>query len=292
MGMYDFLGKTQVKLFTDPVVLHPDSIGVVKEPITELKYWPMTGNLKTYNVFNKVPYRTMYYDYGKNFMVFDPRGLIDAGRVYIIMYGRYIGSIHYSMMANDMYNITTVVDTKGEALNVKRASDFGVMLKDFEVQAVKESFYCEKFWEKHEDAVGEERSNLFLQLTSEVEKIHKEVTDKWYKSNNEIHEGWEVGGFLCGIYPICSTDSDVANYVNLFLDKIGRKNIDQVSEAYCWWCSKHDIPVFFDNLVEFLSTNPTIRNLEKLISVDLWAGESLSQIAHRKFTEILKNLPK
>lgn len=70
MGMYDTINYEQVKCF-DWVYYHYDEI--IKN---KLNY--VGGSLKYYKDGNKVPYKSLLYNYGKNFMILDVRPEYDA----------------------------------------------------------------------------------------------------------------------------------------------------------------------------------------------------------------------
>ena len=68
MGMYDYLGDSQIKAFyVSGNPIHADENGIVYQP------YAMGGDLRHYTYGDKVPYYSFFYNYGKNFIIFDER---------------------------------------------------------------------------------------------------------------------------------------------------------------------------------------------------------------------------
>ena len=68
MGLYNYLGNNQVKCFTIP--------NMIINSNGNLEIYCLEGKFIGYKRGSKVPYKTLYYNYGENFLIFDYRGVI------------------------------------------------------------------------------------------------------------------------------------------------------------------------------------------------------------------------
>ena len=124
MSFYDTLGFSQVKCFSYPdLIITDETIDLVRH----------CGAFAFFSKGDMVPHRTLFYDFGENFMVFDYRknfwGKKFEGYVHIIENGRYVGSQHYLKLKNN-HPIHLVVDNNGMPLNIKDKKDFEKIVED------------------------------------------------------------------------------------------------------------------------------------------------------------------
>ncbi len=124
MSRYDYLDANQVYCFTTP------DLEVTTETIS---IYTHSGAHRFFMVTDEVPYRTRYYDYGENFLIFDYRktfwGKDFTGLVHVIENGRYMRSIHYNKLDVN-YPIELVIDIFGMSLNIKHQEDFQKIIDD------------------------------------------------------------------------------------------------------------------------------------------------------------------
>ena len=130
MCFFDNLEEHQVKCFSYPY------LRVTKDTID---IGTNCGAWKYFKKGEEVPYRTNYYDFGENFMVFDIRktfwGSSFTGLVHIVENGRYVDSMHYSALTEN-HPIYLVVDQYGKPLKIKTKTDFEQVIND-EVDSAK-----------------------------------------------------------------------------------------------------------------------------------------------------------
>lgn len=270
MGMYDYLGKTQVKCFYLPVISHEiDSIpGLEQKPITKLEYWATMGSLHMYRVGQKVPYKTLWYDYGKNFKVFDTMDVEGTGLIHIIRGGRYLCSIPHQKFNSKLFSDGPVISKTGEELLVKTKEDFAQILEDAKRITEAQRAATKEFWETHpEDSSVLESIRYSNDAT---ESLYKDYHQKWIDPTQDIQKGWAVGGFLSGLSGFAEDDDTVKRYVKLFHEAAETtEKVSKMIDEYSEWCHRHNIGIYHSELLNFFMNFPTLENLEKLMSVKL-----------------------
>lgn len=272
MGMYDYLGNTQVKCFYDPIVEHDlkDFPDLNREEIASLQMWPTTGSLREFKFMSMVPWKTMWYDYGKKFMVFDPDDVEGTGLIHVILGGRYIRSIHYSKLNTKLCPIVRVISKVGDELNITRKEQFQEILDHKKSLNDTCRQITKAYWEdpKNHNKSSDEAMRELDEKTSAVRKV---FADKWISTNRDIQDGWTIGAFLYGLYEFCEDDETIRKYVNFLKDHVGgNEALEDEIDKYALWCAKHEIKIYHSDLQMFFMNFPTVRNLEKVIRTNLW----------------------
>lgn len=124
MGMYDYLGGEQIKIFYCPI------FNVNKEKPAESSYWHSGGQLRDFGEDDELPLKTLYYQYPNDFMVYDYR--FDYTDVWVIRNGKFEKRVPYTELTEDeVTSNTAVYDYNGTLLNIKTLADFNKMKSDF-----------------------------------------------------------------------------------------------------------------------------------------------------------------
>lgn len=282
MGLYDYLGDTQVKCFPVPVVK------LNKPPYHEynkegLGFFSLSGSLKSYPRGCSVPYKTLYYNYGKDFMVFDYRtfdydtpedykfdekGLL----VHIIVNGRYHRSVSYNKLPK-RYKIGLVLDNYGDVLNINTINDFKEIVyswrcyqkKRLELEKEALKPYGVKFsiFELADKLSKEEYLKAIEENTSITNEIYDKTLrvfrDTWYKNDKEIEKtifgGWTIGGIYETYLRGVNFESDwykILPYVDDELKKSRNTNLFFELGAYSVWCIQNKIDVNINELFNFI----------------------------------------
>ena len=277
MGLYDYLGDSQVKCFTRAGVgIKPD-----KNNGFELILSALGGKLKYYSRGSLVPYKTTFYNYGKDFMVFDYRTFnYDEGinhdelMVHIIRNGHYFRSVRYDRMPS-RYKIGLVLDNYGEVVNIKTHNDFKEIVYDWRYQHKRYDELCE-FYRKEvgipdilsisfdkikELNLSQEELKDILDKNSEcMDKASAEslncFSETWYKGTKEIddemNKGWPFGALYYAL-----ENQNISEYDKYWIARLFEKEIENKGQSlilelkdYLDWCSKNEIKV---DKVKFLT---------------------------------------
>lgn len=117
MGMYDYFGKYQIKIFGVPIFYESNLYGGISL---------MGGKLITYNKGDKLPLRELWYKYPNNFIVLDnnTEEYEDNFRwlVHIIKDGKYFNTVELKDFNNKDLGQATY-DYHGNLLNIKSKDD-------------------------------------------------------------------------------------------------------------------------------------------------------------------------
>ena len=134
MGMYDNFGPTQVKCFFVPHVFWSRERGKIFNEGLDVSY--SGGSLLSFKQGKEVPYKTPYYCYGENFMIYDFRTWNDSlpEDVIVIEDGKWSFSAPYSSK-KIKDKISTgkfiVVDKYGDRINITEPEDFENIYQEF-----------------------------------------------------------------------------------------------------------------------------------------------------------------
>lgn len=304
MGLYDELGYEQVKCFPDAVVKFSQKWDSEdKEEI--LESYTLGGRLKYIRRGQKVPYKTLYYNYGTDFMIFDYRNMYNEDGfipVHIIRNGRYFRTVDYRYIPS-RYKIGLVINKYGDILKIYTKSDF--------IQLVQELKYYDEMY--HRDYVENDKvQELFKkkcddsdmsELTKhleEIEKIHKEVLAKTYdifynnwvnlgiedwskysarvilkwenvtdleKEDIKVHGGWVIGCLLHSIQrDFYKDEEDKKRVIVEYKNKIEQKeSLEDALSFYFNWCDISGIDIDKDK-VKNLIVNLDMSVIDYLIS--------------------------
>lgn len=269
MGMYDYLGEEQVKCFGVPTV------GITPEGDSfKLFVHCMGGNLRFYRRGVTVPYKTPFYNYGKDFMVFDYRTFNyeepiceEELKVHIIRNGRYFRTVPYNRVPS-RYEIGLVLDNYGEVVNIKTHNDFKEIVYDWRYSRTLYSELFEKYREeagipdilrmgypalKEMNLSKEEMDNLFeshrICMDRASEDALKPFSDTWYADtkalNEEMNKGWPYGALYDALENMTISEYDKYWIARLFVEDVEKKETSLMFALgeYFYWCYQNDISV-------------------------------------------------
>ena len=96
MGMYDYINGEQVKCF--PWITY------VNDGFPGIKLWEHGGNLNGYENGDKVPYRSLAYNYGKYFEILDTEPEFEGEQflLHVIRDGKVFKTMNYMSEANEV----------------------------------------------------------------------------------------------------------------------------------------------------------------------------------------------
>lgn len=279
MGLYDYLGDSQVKCFTRAGVgIKPD-----KNNGFELILSALGGKLKYYNRGSLVPYKTTFYNYGKDFTVFDYRTFNydedinhDELMVHIIRNGHYFRSVRYDRMPS-RYKIGLVLDNYGEVVNIKTHNDFKEIVYDWRYSHI----LYEELQEKYREEMGipnmlrfnrldlekyskEEINEMFEKHRECMDKASEEAlkpfSDTWYAGtegiNKEMNKGWPFGALYDALENMQISEYDKYWIARLFVEQIEKEGHSLMFDLgeYFNWCIENDIVVDRLKFMTFFST--------------------------------------
>ena len=278
MGLYDYLGDDQVKCFGRPSV----GINPNKDGTFNLFIHCAGGDLRGYPRGSLVPYKTPFYNYGKDFMVFDYRTfnyeepiIDDELWVHIVKNGRYFRSVRYDKI-HSKFDIPLVLDNYGEAINIKSHTDFKKIVNDWRESHIK----YEELSKKYRDEMGipdmlrmnrfdlEKYSNEeitdFLEKNKQcmeraTEEGLKPFSDTWYgptkELNDKMNEGWPFGALYYSLENYTISEFDKYWIARLFITRVEEKSNSLMLSLgeYFNWCLENDINVDKLKFMRFFS---------------------------------------
>lgn len=267
MGVYDYLGTTQVKCFYEPVMnylLTPTQYDMKKDSKSlPFDIWFMHGRLKEYRSLQKIPYKTLYYNYGKSFMVFDPSNVEGTQLVHIIQMGRYIMSVEWCKLNTILHPIRLVVDKTGQPLNIHHKKDFGKILTDYTTYQHIYQNIIKAYYKNEDNPDSTSVSNIiYMQDTA-----FKPFTQRWINNNGNICDPTEIGAFLSLISEnIChTTDNLLQDCVKKYIGYLGDEDVltDNITK-YGEWAKTNRLRISEQDLAQFFY-NPSIENFKPLM---------------------------
>jgi len=192
MGLYDYLGGIQVKIFYKPIF----SERVIKSGLGNKPLFYSGGSLKEYVFNEKLPLRTLYYKYPDNFIIFDPdfnnvcvikNGcLVKIYNTYRLLKQEDMGDGVYNDYGNE-YNIKTLEDFErlyNDYIEICKKIDSGTKDKDiwssFNKKWYKEDTYTD------EKYLGELLSCLLDEDEENIEKIVRYIEQHIKQSSNIV----------------------------------------------------------------------------------------------------------
>lgn len=270
MGLYNYLDEYQVKCFPKAAV----GLALDKDGKFKLNLVDLGGDLIEYPIGSKVPYKTPYYNYGTDFMIFDFRTfnfyepiVEDELMVHIIRRGCYIKSVRYDKVSFQ-YSIDLVLDNNGCVINVKTPADFKKIVNEWRESHIQYHKLSEKYrnekgvidimgksWtEIQELKLSDSEIMTLIDANNEcLDKASKETLDKfnkkWYKSvekrDNQLNKGWPFGGLYFALDGQKISEHDKYWIARLFkteVEKAGR-NFDTALKEYFAWCISNKVRV-------------------------------------------------
>lgn len=267
MGLYDTLGKTQVKCFYEANIYPMISEEYRKRVDSEDEddKFEMTyshGNLKTYKPFSTVPWMTLYYNYGPQFMIFDPSNVEGTELVHIVAIGRYLRSVKWNELNTFMHPIRLVIDKTGTPLKITKKEDFGTILKQYK-------YYDGLYREKVKDYYKTTEilpSRTIQDMIDLQDQVFAPYDERWVDQKSTVHDKTLIGAFLAIIGDFLQVTSDeiLKKVTQQFSDYVGgRRRLDAQIASYLIWATTHKIPIRVDTLEKFFE-HPSIENYQKL----------------------------
>lgn len=305
MGLYDELGYEQVKCFPDAIVKYCKKWDSDSEEEV-LESYELGGKLKYFRRGHIVPYITLYYNYGKDFMIFDYRNEDKNGYipVHIIRNGRYLRSVDYRCIPN-RYKIGLVINKYGDILNVYTKSDFKQLVKEFKYyEEIFRKEYTENEKVKAFLAREIEFDENFENIVNEIANLEEEVISKTFdiftknwvnigiddwskyscnellnwenfnsseKEDIKVHGGYVIGCLLHSIQNDYYSQDERKRVIKGYVEKIkgSNKSFDGMLMFYLKWCEMSKIDIDREK-VEHL-----------LIDLDLNVIEYLKELEQR-----------
>ena len=273
MGMYDYLGGEQTKAFGVAIVtIQPDR----KNPENfSLDLSMSGGRLRGYKKGETVPYKTPYYNYGLDFMIFDYRTYnydepIDHNSlvVHVIEGGKYKETVRYDKI-NEHYKIGLVLNNYGEIVNIKTPKDFIEIVNHWRTSQCGYDKMQKKLYKEQgvTDLWALRDLNLPREELEENLRKIKEISDtaakefltpfreRWFGNleaiEKEINGGWPLGAvYDCfGENYLCEYDK--YHIIRLLKEKYAAAGDDFNFELgeYFSWCLRNNVEV---NKLKFL----------------------------------------
>jgi hypothetical protein len=267
MGMYDYLGGEQIKVFYSPIFEEEDII--TGKPTT----WHSGGGLRSFGENDELPLQTLYYKYPLNFCIFDYRGFTD---VFIIKDGKFKEiKKYYNLKKSDLGD--AIYSYYGQEINVKTLKDFKEIKDDFvRTLEVYEKGRNELFPDGFFNTLKENRE-LFDskegELNSLRERTHGEFSKKWI-CNDEYRLEKQFGEFIeCYIFLKSCKDGDIYSWSNPMLRYLDCKkavkdfisNNDGIVEKYHKWVDNEELVDLktLEMLVKDIFEDPTPEEIER-----------------------------
>lgn len=278
MGMYDYLGEEQVKCFGVPTV------GITPEGDSfKLFIHCMGGNLRYYRRGSTVPYKTPFYNYGKDFMVFDYRTFNydepicdEELKVHIIRNGRYFRTVPYNRVPS-RYEIGLVLDNYGEVVNIKTHNDFKEIVYDWRYSHVLYNELSKKYRDEKgipdvlrmnhfdlEKYSKEEVTDLLDKNRECMDRASndalKPFSDTWYEGtkvlNEEMNKGWPYGALYDALENIQHSEYDKYWIAKLFVEEVEKKekSLNFALGEYFYWCENNGIKIDQYKLKSFFAS--------------------------------------
>ena len=214
MGMYNTLNGEQVKCFFVPC----GSIDRDSKELNDvrLSYYTSGGRLNYYAIGDEVPYKTPYYNYGKDFVIFDYRIYHDCGapEVIVIRDGKLYATISsLDVTDKDIEGISLFVNNYGDILNINSADDLRQIVKDYKNtmerydelnEQYEKEYGCENLFGRREEIkqMNEDEVARLFELSREARnrawnETYRITNNKWYCEDEEktkkVHGGFTFG---------------------------------------------------------------------------------------------------
>lgn len=214
MGMYDTFNGEQAKCFFVPC----GSINRDSKELNDvhLSYYTSGGRLRYFAIGDEVPYKTPYYNYGKDFVIFDYRMFLDCAmpEAIIIRNGKLVAIIPADEVTDeDIKNIPMFVNNYGDILNITSANDLLLIVKEYKKaredyddlhEKYEKELGCENLFGRREElkTMSEEEVARLFDLAEQVrtrafDETYRIANNKWYceeeEKNRAVHGGFTFG---------------------------------------------------------------------------------------------------
>ena len=250
MGLYNYLGNNQVKCFTIP--------NMIINSNGNLEIYCLEGKFIGYKRGNKVPYKTLYYNYGENFLIFDYRGVIydEIPLIHIIKNGKYSKTVEYQKLNEEDF-INKVIDKFGNSINIKEYSDISTFIEDYKLRDKNSITLTKKYNEEldvkcysisdlREKKVSSEQLIKDLDKRKIVlDKVTKEVyipfSNKWFMEE----EDEQVIGYILYCYDNLDNKEEYFCKLSEYFNNL---NYSEMVEKYLDWANSNNIEVDVNKL--------------------------------------------
>lgn len=201
MGLYDYINGTQVKCFYDCLYS--------KSPKRKSSIYFTHGNLITYNTGESVPYKTMYYNYTPNFIVYDYRN--KNYPLHIIREGKVYKSVLLAdVISEDLLENQMVIDYYGTPLKVATIGDMQKLHCNFQLYdelaapCIKQIRNIIRLLKMERDLSGKNNTRgkygqSILEIQQNLESLRQNTIVPYMGAANVRHEFGE----LLGMYNNC-----------------------------------------------------------------------------------------
>jgi hypothetical protein len=201
VGMYDYVGGEQIKIFYHPI------FNLNKENPEQSSFWYSMGSLQSYGKEDELPLKTLWYQYPQNFLVYDYR--FEHTDVWIIKEGKFDRLISYSEL-NEEDLVDAVYDYYGNPIIIKTLADFQQMKDDYnnrfeEIQAVHKEVFPNGYNVQFVRENPEEFDRLCAIKDEKVREVDEKYRKKrtWYPETP--HKEEEAFGALIECYVFALT---------------------------------------------------------------------------------------
>lgn len=212
MGMYNYLNGEQIKCFSVPIVYIGNDYTTDSE-VDRVCFATMGGMLESYRIGDEVPYKSSIYNFGKDFIVYDYRGITymgdyDTPLVHFIRDGKVASFCHVDKLPLDIPRML-VIDNNGNPLNIQSRDDFFSIAKEFK-EKIDGEYYSglreiRDMFDDYIDSLREEnpKEELKAEYERRAEELRKRTFDvfreKWYLDDSKYVSnqiGWLVDMML------------------------------------------------------------------------------------------------
>ena len=204
MGMYDYLGGEQIKIFYHPIFNRN------KEKPEQSSFWYSMGRLESYDKDDDLPLKTLWYQYPQNFLVYDYR--FDYTDVWIIKNGKFDRLIPFTELTEA--DLTEhIYDYHGEPLNLQKLSDFQQIKDDFnnrlkELNAIEKEIFPNGYNIQYVKENPEEFKRLTDLKHQKWDEINEKYKGKWMVEEESQFEAEEAFGALIECYTFTRSRKD------------------------------------------------------------------------------------
>lgn len=193
MGMYDYINGEQVKCFYTPLFYIDD---IIEDKCISYSGGSLTG----FNTGDKVPIQTMYYNYSKDFVVYDYR---NDNFAHVIKDGKVYETILLDDLS-DEYLSFIFIDYYGNALNIKNKEDVFNIKKQFNIL----------FEDKLNISLKiKENSNKRDEFIEQIKSIIQKFNEKWVvlEFENEKYFGELITTYIW-LKENCKTTEEIDDF--------------------------------------------------------------------------------
>jgi len=168
MGMYDYIGGEQIKIFYTPIFMVED-----EKPVT----WHSGGSLTGYDEESDLPLHTLYYQYPADFMVYDYRD--EERLIWIFRNEKFVRLTTLSELKEEDV-VGTVYTYHGNELTIASRQDFEQIVVD-EEERFKGLKNSEKqiFPEGYRISIETIQQEGFEENQQALHKLYREVNERF-----------------------------------------------------------------------------------------------------------------